>query len=102
MATILITGVDLFFRGKLDVMLGSQHRLTSIESTELPDLVIADVSRIDPDEVVNAYPEVPIVGFTNHTDTEGLQRARAAGVDRVVARSALSKRAGDIVAELVA
>ena len=101
MATILVAGVDLFFRGKLDAMLGSEHRLTSTESVEPPDLVIADISRIDPDEVADAYPDIAIVGFTNHTDTEGLRRAKAAGFDRVVVRSAMSERAGAIVAELV-
>lgn len=102
MATILVAGVDLFFRGKLDAMLGAEHHLTSTESVEAPDLVITDISRIDPDEVAEAYPEIPIVGFTNHTDTDGLRRAKEAGFDRVVARSALSERAVSIVAELVA
>ena len=101
MATILVAGCDLFFRGKLDAQLGGAHRLVSTESIDPPDLVIVDIARIDPDEVADAYPETPILGFTNHTDTEGLRRAHAAGFDRVVVRSALSERAGEIVAELV-
>jgi hypothetical protein len=100
-ATILVAGCDLFFRGKLDALLGGTHRLVSTESIDPPDLVIVDIARIDPDEVADAYPETPILGFTNHTDTEGLRRAHAAGFDRVVVRSALSERAGEIVAELV-
>ena len=32
---------------------------------------------------------MPILGFTNHTDTAGLRRAHAAGFDQVVAKSAL-------------
>ena len=46
---------------------------------EPPDLVIADIARIDPDDVADTYPDVPILGFTNHTDTAGLRRAHAAG-----------------------
>ncbi len=101
MATILVAGVDLFFRGKLDVLLGQGHRLITTESIEAPDLVIVDIARVDPDEVADAYPETPILGFTNHTDTDGLRRAKAAGFDRVVARSALAERAGQLVDELV-
>ena len=70
--------------------------------------VIADIARVDPDEVVDAWPDVPIVGFTNHTDKSGLQRAHTAGLraaqeaglDRVVVRSALAERAPQLVEEL--
>ena len=99
MATILLCGVDLFFRGKLDALL-SEHRLITIESTESPDLVIADISRIDPEEVADTYPDVPILGYTNHTDTAGLRAAHAAGFDQVVAKSALVERARELIEEL--
>jgi DNA-binding NarL/FixJ family response regulator len=98
-ATILLCGVDLFFRGKLDALL-SEHRLITIESTESPDLVIADISRIDPEEVADTYPDVPILGYTNHTDTAGLRAAHAAGFDQVVAKSALVERARELIEEL--
>jgi hypothetical protein len=101
-ATILLVGVDLFFRGKLDVLLGGSHRLTTTESIDPPDLVIVDVARVDPDEVAETYLDVPILGFTNHTDTAGLRAAQAAGLDRIVARSALAERAPQLVDELVA
>jgi hypothetical protein len=100
-ATILVAGIDLFIRGKLDVLLGESHKLVTAESIDPPDLVIVDIARVDPDEVADAYPDTPILGFTNHTDTEGLRRAKAAGFDRVVARSALAERAGELVRELV-
>ncbi len=101
MATILLCGVDLFFRGKLEGLLPAHHLVTT-ESVDPPDLVIADIARIDPDEVVEAYPDVPIVGFTNHTDTSGLRAANAAGFDQVLAKSALVERVGEIVDGLVA
>ena len=102
MATILLVGVDLFFRGKLDALLGSDHKLVTTDSIDPPDLVICDVARIEADEVAESYPDVPILGFTNHTDTAGLRAAQAAGLDRVVVRSALAERAAQLVDELVA
>ena len=101
MATILLVGVDLFFRGKLEGLLAGHH-LIATDNVDPPDCVITDISRVDPDEVADAYPDVPIVGFTNHTDTEGLRRAHAAGFDQVVAKSALDERAKAIVEELTA
>jgi DNA-binding NarL/FixJ family response regulator len=99
-ATILLVGVDLFFRGKLDVLLDG-HRLVTTDSVDPPDLVIVDLARVDADEVAETYPEIPIMGFTNHTDTAGLRAAQAAGLDRVVVRSALAERAPELVEELV-
>jgi len=100
-ATILLAGVDLFFRGKLEGLLDG-YRLVTSDSVDPPDIVIADVSRIDPEEVVDAYPEIPIIGFTNHTDTAGLRAAHTAGFDQVVAKSALVERARTLVEELLA
>ncbi len=102
MATILVAGVDVFFRGKLDALLGAKHKLVATDSAASPDLVIVDIARVDPDEVAEEYPDIPILGFTNHTDTAGLRAAQAAGFDRVVVRSALAERAPQLVEELVA
>ena len=99
MATILLCGVDLFIRGKLEAALPG-HRFETADGVEPPDLVICDIARIDPDDVADSYPEVPILGFTNHTDTAGLRRAHAAGFDQVVAKSALVERARELVEEL--
>jgi len=100
-ATILVAGVDLFFRGKLDALLAREHKLVSTESVDEPDLVIVDIARVDPEEVADAYPDIPILGYTNHTDTAGLRAAHEAGFDQVVVRSALAERAPEIVRELV-
>jgi hypothetical protein len=100
-ATILLAGVDLFFRGKLEAVLSGHHFITT-DSIELPDVVIADIARIDPEDVVDNYPDVPILGFTNHTDTAGLRRAHAAGFDHVVVKAALEARARELVDELSA
>ncbi len=100
MATDLLVGVDLMFRSKLEGPL-TGHRLVTSGSTDPPDLVICDIARVDADEVADAWPEIPILGFTNHTDTLGLQRAHAAGFDQVIVRSALVDRARQVVDELV-
>jgi hypothetical protein len=98
-ATILLEGVDLFIRGKLEALLEGHHFVTN-DSIDPPDLVIADVGRTDPDEVADAYPDVPLLGFSNHKDTAGLRRAHAAGFDQVVAKSALTERAPELVEQL--
>ena len=98
-ATILLVGVDLFFRGKLEGLLPGERLVTS-DSVHPPDLVIADIARVEPEEVVDAWPDVPILGYTNHTDKAGLQRAHTAGFDQVIVRSALVERAPELVAEL--
>jgi DNA-binding NarL/FixJ family response regulator len=100
-ATILLVGVDVFFRGKLEALLPGHHFVTA-DTAEQPDIVISDIARIDPDEVAEAYPDIPIVGFTSHTDTSGLRRAHAAGFDQVLVKSALSERAPQLIEELVA
>jgi DNA-binding NarL/FixJ family response regulator len=99
-ATILLCGVDLFFKGKLEALLPG-HRLVTVDHTEDPDIVLADISRVDSGQVADAYPDIPIVGFTNHTDTAGLRAAHAAGFDRVLAKSALHDQIGSVVSELV-
>src|SRR5436309_6801947 len=100
MATILLCGVELFMRGKLEALLPDQ-RLITADHTEDPELVLADVSRVDAEEVADAYPDIPIVGFTNHTDTSGLRAAHAAGFDQVLAKSALHEQLDAVVTELV-
>jgi len=99
-ATVLLVGVDLFFRGKLEGILHGHHLVTT-DSIDPPDIVIADIARIDPDEVADTYPDVPIVGYSNHTDTAGLRAAHTAGFDQVLVKSALVERAPQVVKELI-
>ncbi len=101
MATILLAGVDVFFRGKLEGLLPGHHFVTA-DSVEAPELVICDIGRVDPEDVADAYPDIPILGFANHTDTTGLRRAHTAGFDQVVVKAALDERAPELVRELIA
>ena len=100
-ATILLAGVDLYFRAKLEALLPDHHLVTT-DSVDPPDLVITDIARVEPDEVADAYPDIPILGFTNHADTAGLRTAHAAGFDQVVAKSALAERGPELVERLIA
>jgi hypothetical protein len=100
MATVLLVGVDLFLRGKFEAML-PEHHVVSAEGIDPPDLVIADIARIDPSDVAETFPDVPLLGFTSHKDTDGLRRAHAAGFDRVVVRSALFEHPGEVIEGLL-
>ena len=99
MATILLVGVDLFFRGKLEGLL-PDHQLVTKDSADPPDLVICDIARIEPGDVAESWPDTPILGYTNHIDTAGLRAGNAAGFDQVIVKSALVERAPQLVAEL--
>jgi DNA-binding NarL/FixJ family response regulator len=99
-ATVLLCGVDLFFRGKIEALLPGHHFITT-DSVDDPDIVIADIARVKCEEVADEYPDIPIVGFTNHTDTNGLRNAQMAGFDQVLARSALQERLREVVHDLV-
>jgi hypothetical protein len=100
MATILLVGVDLFLRAKIEALL-PEHHVISVEGVDPPDLVIADIARVDPNEVAETFPEVPLLGFTNHKDTEGLRRGHTAGFDQVVAKSALFERTQELIRGLL-
>jgi hypothetical protein len=101
MATILLVGVDLFLRGKLEGLLPG-HRFVTAQGVDPPDLVIVDIARIDAVDVADNFPDVPLLGFTNHMDTSGLRRAHAAGFDQVVAKSALFERTDELIGGLLA
>ena len=79
-----------------------EHRFETVDGIEPPDIVVADIARIDPGDVADTYPDVPILGFANHTDTGGLRRAHAAGFDQVIAKSALFERSREVIDGLLA
>ena len=93
-------GVDLYIRGKLEAVV-PEHRFQTADGVEPPDLVIADIARIEPLDVTDTYPDVPVLGYTNHTDTAGLRGAHAAGFDQVVAKSALFERTRELIDQLL-
>src|SRR4051812_50142747 len=100
-ATILLVGVDLFFRGKLDALLSGHHLVTTDTIAE-PELVLADISRIEPEEIADAWPDIPIVGFSSHTDTAGLPGAHPARFRQGRPKSAPQERWSGVSEELLA
>ena len=71
------------------------------DSADWPDLVIADIARIDPDEVADTYPDVPIVGFRTTPTRPGCARRTRRDSTRCSSKKALLERAPQIVEELV-
>lgn len=105
---------DMFFTAKINAAAaecGRQiERVKSREQLEAlaanpPSLAIIDLNsdRLDPLEVIGFFkftPElatVPIVGFVSHVQTDLIKRAREAGCDHVVPRSAFAQMLPDIV-----
>ena len=101
MARILLVAVEQTLRTKLELSLAA-HRVVTHEGVEPPDLVIADVGRIDAGAVADEYPDVPLLGFTNSADTAGQRLARTAGFDEVVAKTALMERPEELIGALLA
>jgi CheY-like chemotaxis protein len=70
-----------------------------------PALVIFDLDnpRTDPLETVQAMKadptlaSIPTVGFVSHVHTDLIERARQAGVDEVMARSAFTAELAEII-----
>jgi DNA-binding NarL/FixJ family response regulator len=83
------------------VQLAGGHQVIAKPGGPAPDLVIADVNRTDPADVIARFPGVPVLGFGQHTDPQALRAARQAGFAKVVARSVLSERLPELVSELV-
>lgn len=78
-----------------------RDRVVSHEGVDAPELVIADLARVDPAEVADSYPDVALVGFTSGIDAEGLRLAQAAGFDLVVTKRELLGRAAEVIGGLL-
>ena len=99
---VQLVGVDLFFRGKIDAMLlSSGYEVIAKPGGPPPDVVIADVGKVEPADVLARFPGVPVLGFGAHTDPQRLRAARQAGFANVVPRSVFSERLPELVAELL-
>ena len=55
-----------------------------------------DIARVDPEEVADTYPDVPILGYTNHTDTAGLRWQPEIGPIAQAIVSTVKPKAGDM------
>jgi DNA-binding NarL/FixJ family response regulator len=101
-SVVQLAGVDLFFRAKIEAILtASGHEVVAKPGGPPPDLVIADVNRSEPADVLARFPGVPVLGFGQHTDPQALRAARQAGYAKVVARSQLNEQLPELVSDLV-
>ena len=97
MATILLGGVDLFFRGKLEAF--CPGIASSRPTHDPPDLVIVDIARVER----RRSPTVPRRADPRFHEPHRHGRSAAAhtaGFDQVVVKSALVERARELVEEL--
>jgi PleD family two-component response regulator len=106
---------DMFFASKIRAtaeQLGV--RISFVRSVETaveaarkdpPSLIISDLhsQKIDPLELSRqlkseeSLSRIPLVGFFSHVETELADRARQAGFDQVIPRSAFTRNLGDIL-----
>ncbi len=91
-------GVDMYFERSKDKVLQTVRE-------KQPSLVIFDLNsaKLAPIEMIAAMKSDPALssirtlGYVSHVDSETIERARSAGIDQVMARSAFSEKLGDIL-----
>jgi CheY-like chemotaxis protein len=91
--------------GRVVVRARSLDELTVLAERHTPAMVILDLNTrgIDVSAVVarvrTVAPQAQFRAFGRHTDEEGLERARAAGCDPVLARSTLQAKLPEYLGE---
>jgi len=93
-----LLGVPIYFERKPDAV-------TQSARDKLPRLIIFDLNSVkmrplDAIAALKGDPElrsIRTVGFVSHVDAATIDRARVAGIDEVLARSAFSERLGDLL-----
>jgi CheY-like chemotaxis protein len=91
-------GADVYFERNAD------NVLEAIRG-QMPSLVVFDLNsvRLRPLAAIAAMKSDPALsrvrtlGYVSHVDTATIDAARAAGIDRVLARSAFADRLGEIL-----
>jgi hypothetical protein len=105
-ASVLVHGADLLAYSRIEATLRHLgHDVTRTRTGVEPaaaDIAICDVEHVDPDEALLLLRPARVLGFGSHEQPHALRRARQAGFDRVVARSAIAERLPELVDELLA
>jgi len=91
-------GIDMYFeRSKDKVMQTVRDKQPSLVIFDLNSGKLAPIDAIAAMKAEPALAAIRTLGYVSHVDTATIERARAAGVDQVLARSAFSDRLGEIL-----
>jgi hypothetical protein len=97
MARVAVVVPDLLFGSRVQGgVAAAGHELVPADGD--PDLVIADVEVVDPNEIAGRRR----LGFYPHVQPELRKRAEEAGFDLVVPRSRIARELPELVEKLVA
>lgn len=99
--TAKAVGTPVQFARSMDAVLAAAR------GTPAPALIVIDLNsaRLGPLDIVSALKAdaalaaIPIVGFVSHVDTATIEAARAAGIDRVMARSAFVQQLAEMIGQ---
>ena len=82
---VLVECRDLFFRGKLQAILGAQGAESAREEGGPLDLAVVELGKPGVDERIRDLVRrgVPVLAFGSHVDAEALRAARNAGARAV-------------------
>ena len=104
MADVLVYGGDLMMYSRVATQLEPRRpqraRAPPSVRRPRPDVALCDVEAVDPADAVRLLRPARLLGFGSH-DARGAARARAAGIDRVVARCAVAERLPALLDELL-
>ncbi|HVV89356.1 MAG TPA: hypothetical protein VHB53_02570 [Solirubrobacterales bacterium] len=105
MARVLSISTDLMLGSRVDAGLTAAGygvvTAGSVEEAPLDgiDAIVADLDVENPEALVGLG--VPVLGYYSHVDADTRAVAEAAGVDKVVPRSRMSRELPDLVAALL-
>ena len=102
MARIALLCPDLLFGSKLQsAFVGAGHEVVGFDTPA--DLVVVDLTA-DAEERIEAAAKtrLPTLAFYSHVERDVRDRAREAGIDRVVPRSHMAREAVALVEALLA
>lgn len=90
-------GVDLYFErsaGVVETVRAKQPRLVILDLNAERLAPMAAIAALKADPELRG---IPTLGFVSHVDTAAIDAARAAGIDRVLARSAFAAQLAEIL-----
>jgi response regulator RpfG family c-di-GMP phosphodiesterase len=91
-------GVDMYFeRSKEKVLQTVREKQPSLVIFDLNSAKLAPIEMIAAMKSDPALSSIRTLGYVSHVDSETIERARSAGIDQVLARSAFSEKLGDIL-----